>query len=110
MTVTTSAELIDRYGTCSEHLSTWVLHGYLRPVAGGGSGTRFEFDAAETLVCAALMTWRAAVPGASWEVLGTIAEAVRDQYPAGPPAESTSTLLVTVDVGPGVHLLLELEP
>lgn len=110
MTVTTSAELIDRYGTCSEHLSAWVRDGYLHPAAGGGHGKPFEFDPVETLVCAAIATWRAGVPGASWDALGAIARAVRDQYPTGPPAETTASLVVTVDLAPGVHVILELEP
>ena len=80
----TTADLVARFGVCSEDLSRWVGLGYLEPVDGGGSGNPYVFDDLDANVVAVLMEWRAATAHCSVQRL--IADAARRQLVDNPTA------------------------
>jgi hypothetical protein len=100
-----SAELVE-LGLVPADVARYAGDGTLRSCAGGGTGFPYRFPPSELGVARAILAWRAARDADS--VTGRIAEAARDQL--APAGEATTTHVVTVDLGRGVHLVLELEP
>jgi hypothetical protein len=102
----TSADLIERYGIHHTDTNRWVAAGFLQPVEGGGTGSRFVFDPIDSYVVQGLMAWRRATTGGGTSSI--IARQIRDQL-ADLPDEATATITVTVDLAAGVTVVLELE-
>jgi hypothetical protein len=105
MTIT-SADLVERWGVNNNDVNRWVSAGILHPVEGGGQGNPFVFAPIDSYVVQALMAWRRATTGGG--VSNIIARQLRSQL-RDMPGESTSTLTVTVELAPGVTVVLELE-
>jgi hypothetical protein len=101
-----AADLLDRWGVNNNDVNRWVSAGILHPLEGGGQGNPFVFDPIDSYVVQALMAWRRATTGGG--VSNIIARQVRDQL-AHQPTEPTATVTVTVDLAPGVTVVLELE-
>jgi hypothetical protein len=100
-----TADLLE-LGVVGADVARWAAEGTLESCSGGGgSGNPYRFPPSELVVVRAILAWRAARDAGS--VVARIAAATRAQL--SPEGESTTTHVVTVPLGVGVCLVVELE-